>query len=129
MNDGIHVLDSSAMLCVIFQETGIEDVARRLDGALVSAVNVTEVFSKLQDRGMPDDSIEKILAGFKLTVVAFDEHLARMAGRLRNAKRGKGLSLGDRACLALAIARGAIAVTTDQAWQEVNCGARVLLVR
>ena len=129
MSDVIHVLDSSAILCVVFNEPGIEAVKPTLNGALMSAANLAEVIAKLQDKGMPDDIVDEIIAGFKLTIADFDEELARVAGKMRNATRAKGLSLGDRACLALAQSRNAIAVTTDQAWKDTEHGVRILLVR
>jgi ribonuclease VapC len=129
MSDEIHVLDSSAILCVIFQEPGSDVVESTLNRACVSAVNISEVVAILQEQGMQESTSDAILTSFKLAVVNFDEKSARSAGLLRNATRSHGLSLGDRACLALAIQRNAIAVTTDRAWRDVNCGARVLLVR
>jgi ribonuclease VapC len=129
LSEEIHILDSSAILCVIFQEPGHETVESKLNGALVSAVNLSEVVSKLQEQGMPDEIIDAVLTRFKLTIVGFNEIAARSAGLLRNATRSRGLSVGDRACLALAMQHNAIAVTADRAWQDLACGARVLLVR
>ncbi len=129
MSEIITVLDSSAILCIYFDEPGadrVHDIAR---GALVSAVNLAEVVSKLQERGVKKDVIEAIMADFNLEVIAFDKALAIATGELRNATRSKGLSLGDRACLALASSLGVTAVTTDQAWKDLDGSVRVMLVR
>ena len=64
-----------------------------------------------------------------LTVVPFDEEQAYKAGLLRQTTRSQGLSLGDRACLALAHSLGLPAITADRAWSNLNVGVEVILVR
>jgi ribonuclease VapC len=125
----IYVLDSSAVICLIDEETGAEVVDRLLPRSLISAVNVAEVVAKLQERGGTDVMIDASLAELEFEIVDFDLVQAGHTGKLRNLTRSKGLSLGDRACLALAASRGAIAVTTDKAWKDFDNIARILLVR
>jgi ribonuclease VapC len=129
MSDATYVLDSSAILSVLFHETGGETAITYFAGSAVSSVNLTEVVSKLQDSGVLDDAIEEYVRDLKLTVVPHTESLAIKAGLMRNSTRSLGLSLGDRACLALANERDAIAVTTDKAWTKLDGIARVKLVR
>jgi ribonuclease VapC len=113
------VLDSSAVLAVILEEPGAERVEALLPGAKVSAVNVGEVAAKLCDLGMPEPTVETVLGGLQIDVPAHDRAAALAAGFLRTATRAAGLSLGDRACLALAAALGVPAVTADRSWQSV----------
>ena len=120
MSNPRYVLDASALLCVLFDEPGAEYVAERLNGALVSATNYTEVVSKLVDRGAPAEEIVVIMADLDIEVVAVDRHQAELAGLMWHTTRDAGLSIGDRACLALALTRKAIAVTTDRAWQKIE---------
>ncbi|MBA3812798.1 MAG: type II toxin-antitoxin system VapC family toxin [Caulobacteraceae bacterium] len=110
-------------------EPGAEAVRERLAVARISAVNLSEVVAKLQDHGVPDAAIADSLAELALDVVAFDEDQAIDAGKLRRATRHAGLSLGDRACLALARSLAATALTTDRAWEKAAADARVELVR
>ncbi len=124
-----YVLDASAILTVINGETGFEIVLGLLSRSAASAVNISEVVSKLQERGGSDSAVDAILADFDIEVVPFDYVQALKAGKLRNKTRGRGLSFGDRACLALAATRDAIAVTTDKAWKDVENIARVKVVR
>ncbi|HUN41819.1 MAG TPA: hypothetical protein VMU81_16155 [Acetobacteraceae bacterium] len=49
----------------------------------------------------------------------FDAAAGYTAGALRKETRALGLSLGERACLALAIQLGAVAVTADRAWTRL----------
>jgi ribonuclease VapC len=113
------VLDSSAVLAVILEEPGAEHVERWLPGAKVSAVNVGEVTAKLRDLGMPEATAEIVLGGLQIDVRVHDWDAALASGFLRPATRSAGLSLGDRACLALAAALGVPAVTADRGWVGV----------
>jgi ribonuclease VapC len=124
-----HVLDASALLAVMLEERGAETVRELIPGAIVGAVNLAEVVAKLQERGAPDDAIDRNIARLNLPVIPFDAAQAMAAGKLRVRTRSLGLSLGDRACLALAMERGCPAVTTDQAWVALDVGATVVVAR
>ena len=113
------VLDSSAVLAVILEEPGAEHVEPWLPRAKVSAVNVGEVTAKLRDLGMPEATVETVLGGLQIDVRSHDWDAALASGYLRPATRSAGLSLGDRACLALAAALGVPAVTADRGWVGV----------
>ncbi|MRX52022.1 PIN domain-containing protein [Paracoccus sp. S-4012] len=115
-----YVLDASALLCLINGEPGADRVAAVLPSAVISAVNLAEVASKLNELGADADTARVLLAPLHLSVVPFDESAAHTTGALRTATRGQGLSLGDRACLALCVSRSATALTTDKAWSHVN---------
>lgn len=124
-----HVLDASALLAVMFGEPGAETVLAILPSAMISAVNLSEVVAKLQERGVPDAEIDHEIAELDLPVIPFDAAQAMAAGKLRARTRSRGLSLGHRACLALAAARGVPAITADRGWAEVDVGARVIVAR
>jgi ribonuclease VapC len=123
------VLDASAMLAHLRGEPGGDMVADRLDGGAICAVNWTEVIQKLVDDGMSDATIRAALEGVSAGVVSFDIPLAEDAGWLRRATRERGLSLGDRACLALARREGLPVLTADRAWAELDLGVEVVLIR
>lgn len=124
-----YVLDSSALLCLIHDEPGSAAVSAVLTTSVVGAVNLAEVVTKLNERGVDDEAIDQILTLLDLTVVPFDQTLARTTGLLRSETRTRGLSLGDRACLALARHLGAPALTTDTAWQDLGDIASIEFAR
>lgn len=97
--------------------------------AVVSSVNFSEVAAKLSDRGIDNQEVFEILSGLSLEVREFDTELALMAGALREVTRHLGLSLGDRACLALGIAEGVPILTTDRAWAGVPIETTAEVVR
>ncbi len=124
-----YILDASALLCLLFEEEGADHVAARLPGALVSTVNYSEVVAKLVDRGMPADEIVPLMADLDVELVPVDRAQAEEAGLLRASIKARGLSLGDRACIALARSRGGLALTTDRAWSDLDAGIVIELVR
>ncbi len=125
-----QVFDASAVLMVIFEEPG----ADRVEGLwtkgdnLLCAVNYAEVVAKLAERGMGDADIATVFEGIPLDVIPFDRRSAHMAGLLRPATKALGLSLGDRACLALGMVREARVVTADRAWEKVK-GVEIEVIR
>lgn len=129
MSKGGYVLDASALLCLLFDEPGAARVEEVLHGARISAANYAEVIGKLVDRGQPADEAIADLSELDLDVVALDRSQAEITGRLRSMTRQVGLSLGDRACLALASSRGAVALTTDRAWNGLDVDVAVEMLR
>ena len=115
------VLHASALLAYLLDEPGSDRVAEALSsGSFVCAVNLCEVLSKLEDRGLRvGEALEALTSqGIldALEIVAFDAALARETASLRAATRGAGLSLGDRACIALAKTLAVPALTADRTW-------------
>jgi ribonuclease VapC len=85
--------------------------------------------TKLQEHGFDDAAIDEALQLLALNVRPFDPDVAIIAGKLRGATRHAGLSSGDRACLAFAQDLGAIALTTDRAWDGLDIGITIELAR
>jgi len=123
------VLDSSAILCILNDEPGAEFVDAMLDDAVVSTVNYAEVVTKLVERGSTAAQAQSALRSIALTTVDFDIPLARRTGTLRAETRKRGLSLGDRACLALAEREGVPAMTGDRNWVGAVSGIEIRLFR
>jgi ribonuclease VapC len=128
VNDEI-VADASAILALLIGEPFERVDPEQITKAWVSAVNLSEVLAKLCEMGLPQADTEAATARLSLRVRAFDEAQARIAAQLRAMTRSAGLSLGDRACLALAKSLGCRAVTADRAWANVDVGVEVLLIR
>lgn len=124
-----YVLDASAVLAVIQDEPGADRIEAHLETGCISAVNLAEVVSKLQDRGLSDNEIDELLDLLDLDTRPLDKKAAVLVGKLRKATRTSGLSLGDRACLALAQSLGARALTMDRAWAELDIDVRIEAVR
>ncbi|MGI8841783.1 MAG: type II toxin-antitoxin system VapC family toxin [Caulobacteraceae bacterium] len=122
------VLDSSAVLALLLAESGAERVRAVAPGALFSTVNLAEIVSKLNERGMPADEARAAVEATGVEFVDFSADQACAAGALRSETRAAGLSLGDRACLALARLRRLPAITADAAWGGLP-GFEVIVIR
>jgi PIN domain nuclease of toxin-antitoxin system len=113
------ILDSTALIAVVLREPGSERVEAALDDGIVSAVNLAETVAIFARRGLSPGEVHALIDPLKLAVVPMDPPRAYAVGLLAPATRPAGLSLGDRACLALAIERGLPALTSDRAWLRV----------
>lgn len=124
------VLDASALLALLNQERGAEKLTPELlRGAATSTVNLAEVHSKLVARGLsPDDAWEATMTPVSDAVPFTSEH-ARLAGDLVAKTRPLGLSLGDRACLALGLALKLPVYTADKSWKKLKVGVRIQVIR
>jgi PIN domain nuclease of toxin-antitoxin system len=125
------VLDTSALLAWLWKEPGDAAVQRALTagGCHLSAVNLAELLAKFSDAGMSVDNGLALVAELELTVDACDGTDAAESARLRASTRGGGLSLGDRACLALARRLGLRVLTADRAWRDLEVGVEVEFIR
>ncbi len=97
--------------------------------ALLCSVNLTEIVTKLTERGLDRAVVRQIACGLPYRIVDYDRELAVDAGILWCQTRSAGLSLGDRACLALAARERLPALTTDHAWTQGNFGVEVQVIR
>jgi PIN domain nuclease of toxin-antitoxin system len=123
------VVDASAILALLNQETGSEEVSRFIGKAAISTVNLSEVIAKLADAGIPQEDIRQIISNLNLEVIDFNEKQALKAGILRPITKSIGLSFGDRACLALGIILNQPFLTTDRLWGSINVGVEVRVSR
>ncbi len=123
------VLDASAILALIGEEPGAEMVAAVIANCIVSTVNGSEAIAKLVQRGLPTQTAEEIIFGLPFELADFDRPQAAAAGRMWQRGREAGLSLGDRACLALAEATGLPAITADRQWQQFRSSVDIRYIR
>jgi ribonuclease VapC len=124
------VLDASALLAVLNQEAGSDKLTPELlSDAASSTVNLAEVHSKLVSQGGdPEEAWEDTLGPIREAVPFTAEH-AKIAGSLVSQTRALGLSLGDRACLALGLALKAPVYTADRSWKSLKLGIRIHVIR
>ncbi len=116
------VLDSSAILAIYYNEPGKKKVRSLLDKTepLVTSVNLCEVFTKLLNDGLTAEAIGESFTALEIEVRNFDQFHAMQAAELRLPTKHLGLSLGDRACLGLALLEKAVAVTGDKSWSGLK---------
>jgi ribonuclease VapC len=125
----VTVLDASALLALLFREPGDERVAEAIDGSCMSTVNLAEVLTRFTRDGHAAAPVLARLRRSAIEWVPLAEDHAAMVAELAPLTLPLGLSLGDRACLALALTRGQSAMTADRQWAQLDLGVRIELIR
>lgn len=124
------VLDASAVLALIKREPGAERVAEFLGAAVMSTVNLSEVLKRLEVDGVDAKKVVKDLNQAGIDTEPFEESQAALCAEIAGKTKRLGLSLGDRACLALALfLNRQVVVTADRAWRELDLVDSVLVIR
>lgn len=123
------VLDASALLAVLGDEPGGDQVEPLLDGAVVSTVNWSEVLGRFAALGLETADRGAQIESLGVSLAPFTARQAEVAADLLPLTREAGLSLGDRACLAVALDFGGDPVTADRAWGRIDIGLDVTFIR
>jgi PIN domain nuclease of toxin-antitoxin system len=124
-----RVVDTSAIMAILLDEHGQEVAARLVSGGVLSSVNFAEILTKCIERAVPPDVARIYIRDAGIDVVPFDADHALVSAELFSKARKGVLSLGDRACIATAIARKATVVTADRIWATLDLGCPVELIR
>jgi ribonuclease VapC len=127
--DSVAVFDSSAVLAVIFGEAPGDEIVDRMRGALLSTVNLLEIHTKLLLKGASQSLARRQVQQLQCEISALDAEQARIASEMIWQTRPLGLSLGDRACLALAIQRKGTVYTADRSWSGLSLGIKIEIIR
>jgi PIN domain nuclease of toxin-antitoxin system len=124
------VFDASAILALLRDEPGADVVVSYVGDGMISAVNFQEVIKELLRRGVPIEAALELLDALHLDIRAHGQLEAVTAAGLYLPTKQYGSGLGDRTCMALAIAEGLPAITADQAWVKVEvAGLHIQLIR
>jgi PIN domain nuclease of toxin-antitoxin system len=123
------VLDASALIAFLRKEPGEDKVAAVLTRCCISAVNLAETFSKMIEYGKPLEAVAYQVQRLRIPVIHFDPEQAQIAASLWKSTRAVGLSLGDRACLALAIHTSLPALTTESDWDKCSLAVEIVKIR
>jgi PIN domain nuclease of toxin-antitoxin system len=127
------VLDASSVIALINREKGCEIVEKYLDEAIISTVNFAEVIAVVNRELFKTEADRaeglKLITDTLPQIIDFDVNQAIMSASFDAITRKYGLSLGDRACLALAKYKNIPVLTADKAWSKLNLGIKIKLIR
>ncbi|MCA9184695.1 MAG: type II toxin-antitoxin system VapC family toxin [Pirellulaceae bacterium] len=119
------VLDTSALVAILRNEKGADQVKDRLHGALVSSVTLSEVLCKTIDKGGSLEMARAMLSSLPLETVPFDDEQAAIAASIHESTLGRVIAFADRACLALALSRQLPILTSDRQWKKLKLNLQV----
>jgi PIN domain nuclease of toxin-antitoxin system len=123
------LLDASALIAMMLRERGGDVVARHLEGAAVSTVNLSEVYGKSFRWNLPLATTIEQVKGLPISVVPFLEDDAVVAASLVPVAKPLGLSFADRACLAVGMNRGLTVLTGDRRWKDAGIDVKLKFFR
>ena len=123
------IMDASAVLAVVNNEPGADYVWDRMPGSSISSVNYAEVITKLIEYGSTALAAREAVDDYLLEVISVDAELGARMGTLHEVTQRKNISLGDRACLALAERLKLPILTADRAWAKLDLGLTIELIR
>ncbi len=124
-----RVVDTSAIMAILLDEPGQDVAANLASGGILSSVNFAEILTKCVEKAVPPDVARIYVRDANIEIVTFGVEDALVSAALFAKARKGVLSLGDRACIATAIARKATVVTADRAWATLDLGCPVELIR
>lgn len=124
-------MDTSALLAYLWKEPGEARIAHLLTTGrcLLGATNLAELISKVTERGLPASEVPVLVDSLNIEIVPLSRQQAELAGILRLTTRHLGLSLGDRACLALARTLDGKVITADRLWLSLDPGIEIECIR
>jgi ribonuclease VapC len=123
------VLDASAVIALLRSEPGCDIVRAAIADAVITAVNYSEVLKKTIERGGTGDAAASFVSGLSIGIIPFDETLAAVSAELYPQTKEHGLSLADRACLALGIQRNCKVLTSERRMALPAIPIKVKLIR
>lgn len=124
-----YVIDTSVVLALLFDEPGSTEASKMIGGSLMSSVNLSEMLTKCIENAVDAEFAEIQVRRLGIEFVPFTTEDAMIAARLRPLTRHRGLSMGDRACLALALRYKLPVLTADRPWAELDVGVDIRLIR
>ena len=129
-SDQYVILDASALITLLSEEKGSETVASILPKSIMSSVNIAEVAKFLiEKRNLNKEEVSNIIQSLIETIIPFDTQLALISADIVRDTKSLGLSLGDRACLALAISTGYTVYSSDRIWSKLDLGCKIVVIR
>ena len=123
------VLDASAVLALMRMEAGAAKVVTALPGAVLASINAAEVVGRLVREGVTAEAARLMMIELGCPILPVDAELGFRAGALGADGPARGLSLGDRCCIALAEREGLTALTADRAWSGLGLPIKIAMIR
>ena len=114
------LLDTSALIALLKKESGYEVIENVIASSTISSVNLSELVAVLTRSGVSEQDIDEIISDLVPEIVPFCEAISIKTGKLAKLTQNYGLSLGDRACIALGTTLGLPIYTADKVWAELK---------
>ena len=124
------VFDSSALIMLFAKEAGYESVRQNLKHAIISSVNIAEVYKYcIEVQNLTEEDCRNLIKLSGIKIIDFCEEQALISAKIIKQTKQYGLSLGDRGCIALAMFKNYPILTCDKIWQKVDLDVEFIMAR
>jgi PIN domain nuclease of toxin-antitoxin system len=124
------VFDASTLIALFAKETGYEFIKKQMKDAIISSVNIAEVYKYcIETQNLSEDEAKKLVKLSDIKIIEFTSDQALISASLITKTKQYGLSLGDRACIALGISGEYDIITCDQIWQKLDVDVKIMMAR
>ncbi|MEY3106453.1 MAG: hypothetical protein RIT35_619 [Pseudomonadota bacterium] len=124
------VLDASALIALFAKESGYDLIKRHMKDVIMSSVNIAEVYKYcIETQGLTKEEAKNLIKLSDIKIIEFTDEQALITASLVSKTKQYGLSLGDRACIALAIEGKYSIITCDKIWQKIDVGVKFIMAR
>lgn len=124
------VFDSSVLIMLFTKETGYEIVKQHIKHAIISSVNIAEVYKYcIEVQNLTEEDCINLIKLSGIKIIEFCEEQALITAKIIKKTKQYGLSLGDRACIALAMLKNCPVLTCDKIWGKVDVGIEFVMAR
>ena len=124
------VFDSSALIMLFAKEPGYESVRQHMKYAIISSVNIAEVYKYcIEVQNLTEDDCKNLIKLSGIKIIDFCEEQALITAKIIKETKPYGLSLGDRGCIALAMFKNYSVLTCDMIWQKVDLDIEFIMAR
>jgi PIN domain nuclease of toxin-antitoxin system len=124
------IFDSSALIALFAKETGYDFIKKHMKDAIISSVNIAEVYKYcIESQNLTKNEAKSLIKLADIKIIDFCDEQALITAEIISKTKKYGLSLGDRACLALAILRNHPVITCDRIWQKVDINVKFIMAR
>lgn len=124
------VFDSSALITLFAKEPGYEKVKQNMKHAIISSINIAEVYKYCFDvQNLIEEDCRNLIKLCGIKIIDFCEEQALISAKIIKSTKQYGLSLGDRGCIALAILKNCPILTCDKIWQKVDLDLEFIMAR
>ncbi|HJD55783.1 MAG TPA: type II toxin-antitoxin system VapC family toxin [Rickettsia endosymbiont of Pyrocoelia pectoralis] len=124
------IFDASALIALFAKEKGYLFIKEHMKDAVISSVNIAEVYKYcIEVRGLTQEEAKSLIKLLDIKIIDFCPDQALISATIIHKTKPYGLSLGDRACVALAIFKNYPILTCDKIWQKLDLSIKFIMAR
>lgn len=124
------IFDASALIALFAKENGYQTIKSHMKDAIISSVNIAEVYKYcIETQSLTQNDARKLIELSDVRIIDFCHEQALISSTIIHKTKAYGLSLGDRACIALALFKNHPILTCDKIWEKLDLNIKFIMAR